>query len=335
MDENNDNTGIPEKVMPIIGQSADKVKLRLEQMIRDNIKPRMKVQMKSIKGWNKNGENNGDGFVILIRIPKSQFSTHMVSYKRSTRFFSRCSSGKFPLLYVDEIKNAFLASESLAEKVRNFRRKRLSIIIANEGPVLLRDSAKIILHIIPLHYFGQESNIDIHEIKDKSKNIQPFRWNLTTSYYNIDGILKSPKVESSPTEDSYVQIFRNGSIEYVDSFILKNGYIPCRKFIKDIIYAFSRSIDFYKALDVLPPIIVLLSLNQVKNIEFIFEDRYNTNRTKASLDRDNIILPDLLIEDLVKSPEELLRPLFDFVWQAGGLPRCDYYHPDGTLTIKL
>ena len=115
---NNDgqSTGEAEKVMPLQGISADKAKQHVENLIRTCIDPRIPaVQVKDIKGF----EKNGDGFIILIRIPQSFASPHMVTFQNSSRFYSRNSAGKFQL-DVHEIQNAFLATDSQAERIRSF-----------------------------------------------------------------------------------------------------------------------------------------------------------------------------------------------------------------------
>jgi len=81
-EKNGKKTGAPERVVPITEETADEAKLRLENMIRDCIKPRLPVQIKEITGW----DDTSDGFVILVRIPKSFTSPHMMIFKGASRF---------------------------------------------------------------------------------------------------------------------------------------------------------------------------------------------------------------------------------------------------------
>src|SRR5580658_7772679 len=48
-------SGSPEKVEPLMGNSADQTKLRLEEIIRNNINPRLRVQIKEVSGWGDDG----------------------------------------------------------------------------------------------------------------------------------------------------------------------------------------------------------------------------------------------------------------------------------------
>jgi len=55
--------------------------------------------------------DDGKGFIILVRIPQSFASPHMVKFQNTSRFFCRNSAGKYQL-DVQEIRNAFLATDS-------------------------------------------------------------------------------------------------------------------------------------------------------------------------------------------------------------------------------
>ena len=47
-------------------------------------------------------------------------------------------------------------------------------------------------------------------------------------------------------------------------------------------------------------------------------------------DRDSLLLPDLLIDDLAVDLPSLLKPAFDAMWQASGWSRCLDYGEEGT-----
>ena len=136
-DENGKANGEPKAIAPLAGQNPDETKLRLENSIRDGIAPKLSVQVKVIEGW----ETDSKGFVVLIRIPKSFAAPHMVTYKGTSRFFSRHSAGKCQL-DVGEIRNAFLATDSQAERIKRFREDRLAKILADETPVRLSSPSR-------------------------------------------------------------------------------------------------------------------------------------------------------------------------------------------------
>ena len=58
----------------------------------------------------------------------------MVTFKKTSRFYTRNSAGKYQM-DVGELRSAFAASELLGERMHRFRTERLSKIIAGETPV--------------------------------------------------------------------------------------------------------------------------------------------------------------------------------------------------------
>ncbi len=82
----------------------------------------------------------------------------------------------------------------------------------------------------------------------------------------------------------------------------------------------------YKVVEVEPPIVVMVSLLGVLGY-YIEAGQFRDVR--ASIDRDNLFLPDLMIEDLSANVESLLKPVFDAIWQASGWRRCFNYDETG------
>jgi hypothetical protein len=54
----------------------------------------------------------------------------------------------------------------------------------------------------------------------------------------------------------------------------------------------------------------------------------------SDLDRDGLLLPDVLVEDFDQAPALILKPLFDAVWQAAGLLGSMNYYSDGYWAPK-
>lgn len=118
--------GAPTKIVGLGPIDTDAEILRLENMLRSGIEPRIHgIQTEPI-------DVPGHGLVMVMRIPRSWASPHML--KESGRFFSRTSRGKYPL-DVQEIRSAFLLSENISDRVRKFRMDRIGKIIADETPV--------------------------------------------------------------------------------------------------------------------------------------------------------------------------------------------------------
>jgi len=152
-----EDNGIPIDVCGLPGINPDAEILRLENLIRDSIEPRIPgMTMRAVL-------LSTSEVVIVVRVPHSWAQPHAVNYRRHWRFYSRNSAGKYPL-DVSEVRAAFALSETLAERVRLFRTERLGKITAGETPVAVGENAKMVLHIIPFGAFDPSTTFDISSL---------------------------------------------------------------------------------------------------------------------------------------------------------------------------
>ena len=145
-------SGVPEGAIGLSGIVPDAEILRLQSIIRDGIAPRIaNVQIIAVPGFTNDP-------VLLVRIPKSWASPHIIS-KRDSRFYSRTSAGKYPL-DVAEIRSVFALSESLPDKIRRFRDDRVATIVADETPVKFSGASRVLLHLLPIAALEPTSRFD-------------------------------------------------------------------------------------------------------------------------------------------------------------------------------
>ena len=176
--------GIPIKLCGFTEPNIDGLKLKLEGIIRSrsNIDPRVPgVSIHTIKLKNNN-------YVLLIRVPRSWASPHMVTIelKDHNRFFSRNSAGKYEL-DVSELRTAFVLTETMEERIRNFRVDRVGKIIAGETRVLLAEEyPKVVLHIIPLEAFGTSRKL--MDVSSLSRNAREIGIELLFSSYGTSSL---------------------------------------------------------------------------------------------------------------------------------------------------
>lgn len=83
--------------------------------------------------------------------------------------------------------------------------------------------------------------------------------------------------------------------------------------------------NILKGLDVQPPVVVMVTLLGVRGFYIAGRD----GDTWAAFDRDDLLLPDQLVEDLDADVNSILRPVFDAMWQASGWLRCYSYDEEG------
>lgn len=131
-----EENGIPVSIEGVAPEAVDREKLRMEQLLQTGVEPR-------VPGITMHNVALDDGkAVLIVHVPNSWASPHMVKIGGASKFYSRNSAGKYQL-DVSELRAAFLLSETIAEKISNFRTERLGKIIARELPIEMPDNPKI------------------------------------------------------------------------------------------------------------------------------------------------------------------------------------------------
>ena len=308
--------GVAEAAPGLGGISVDAETLRLENCLRDGVDPRIPgVQIRAVDGF-------ADGPVLIVRVPQSWRSPHMV--KGTYRFCSRSSNGKYQM-DTTELRSAFAMSEGLAERIRRFRDERLARIVAGETPVWLMEEAKVVLHVVPLSAMG--SRVEGIDLTGKSHQLvrmfPPIYGGGGDYRYNIDGFVTShPSGKDGSGSFGYCQLFRNGAVEAVFAGIMgpeKSGrrWIRIKVIEREVTGAVKTYLGGLQALNVAAPFEVMVSMLGVKGAE-IEGDDFPPPCHPTPIDRDMLLLPDALVEEHDVDVRTMLRPIFDAVWNAAG-----------------
>ncbi len=317
--------GIPEEVAGLTIGNIDLEISRLESILRDGIEPRIiSVDISTVSLSNSKT-------ALIIRIPKSWIGPHRVCYRGHDKFYSRSSNGKYPL-DVAELRVAFNLSETITEKVRNFRRDRISDIFANETPVPFYENPKIVLHLIPIISFDPAQSYDIGKIANHHERMRPMYCTGWNYRYNLDGFL-TYSAGGGGRSHSYVQLFRNGIIEVAEGLLLESQgeepLIPSIAYERELISSLGDYLSILETLNVVPPIFIFLTLLGVRGYSMA------VNRWKFlideihTIDRDILLLPEVVIYTYHVNVEDILRPCFDSVWNACGFARSLNYNDAG------
>lgn len=323
-------TGTPKSLVGVTIPNIDQETLRLDNIIRNGIQPRIPsvTISPSVKLANSK-------IALIIRIPKSWISPHRVSI--NDKFYSRSSNGKYPL-DVGELRTAFNLSETLSERIKNFRVDRVSKINANETPVPLNNNAKIVLHLIPLISFRPGQTYNIGEVSSHPAKMPPLgSGGGINGRYNIDGFLTCSQYQEGKFY-SYAQLFRNGIVEGVDAHILRPRpdrlNIPSITFEKSLVESLKDYLSVLDTINVEPPVFMFLTLVGVKGyLMGLDTSKYYIDEIYA-IDRDILLLPEVVIENYDVQAQDVLKPCFDSVWNACGFSRSFYYNERGEWAPK-
>ncbi len=313
------NTGKPKSLDGLDIENTDQEILRLDNIIRTGIQPRLPSVTISPPIDLGNSK-----IALIIRVLRSWISPHRVIYDGHDKFYSRSSNGKYPL-DVGELRVAFNLSETITERIRNFRRDRISNIYANETPVPFYENAKIVLHLIPIISFNPAQSYDISTIASHPASIPPIRSGAWNNRYNLDGFLTHSEDQEGKSR-SYVQLFRNGIIEAVEGWSLRpHGQrliIPSIRYEQELIHSLTDYLAVLKTLEVEPPIFIFLTLLGVKGYSMAVSE----HRESHTIDRDLLLLPEIIVDGYDVKAEKALKPCFDSIWNACGFPKSLNYN---------
>lgn len=205
-------SGVPTNLVGLEGLNLDAETLRLENLLRGSVQPRLVgVQIRQV------ALDNGRSALVL-RIPPSFRKPHRVEYQGWNKFFVRTSAGAHEVS-VDELRDLFLLSSRLEERVRAFRVDRLATLKAGLTlrPVVLRPG--IALHVVPLSAFTEARGVDVVAAYDDCRHFNPIGASGCSNYLTFDGLLTTVG-DSEPGQpiSAYCLLFRDGCVETVRGY---------------------------------------------------------------------------------------------------------------------
>ena len=322
-----DDNGTASAVVGLESFDPDKDTLRIESVVRDGIAPRI-VGLRVRRVALSSGSS-----VVVIRVPNSLNRPHMVVFKQWSRFYSRNSAGKYQL-DVHELRSAFVASESVTERIRQYRIERIDTILQGNTPKPLAGKSYLCIHMIPISAFDPSFSFDITNVQERGEALWPIGRHSWGPRVNLDGLLSFAPVRTGGAL-GYAQLFRNGVIEAVDCDMLApleshrqrpEKCIPSIAYERDIIRAVDGYIKFYKKYEMPTPVLIGLSILNVKGFRMGTGNMFDVG---SQIDRDHLILPDLLAESLDFDTASFRRPCFDQIWNACGYERSLNYDEKG------
>ncbi|MCZ7590609.1 MAG: ATP-binding protein, partial [Gaiella sp.] len=274
--------------------NAEREIARLEQCAVSGVEPplpRIKFQSVDLADPEK-------AQAILIHVPRSFRAPHRV---RETGKFHIRRSGRNDEMNIEELRAAFNLSANLVDRVKNFRKERTDTIADHkqeEIPVQLEYGPGIVLHIVPILFSEPASAFDLSVFQSRSPAMWVHEKYLSNGRFNLEGYVK-------PHGDhGYTQVFRNGAVECAE---IKRGWGSKQErsiglyVLEDLTLCYlDPALYAQKNLGVQLPSAVLLSLIGVRGYALVTGANHPFERSDhppITLNRDTILLPDVLIED--------------------------------------
>lgn len=76
------------------------------------------------------------------------------------------------------------------DRLKEFRAERIEMVLANEVPVKMEESGRIVLHIVPQSAFESTAHLDLYAIRRERDFLWPINGgNSGSIMYNFDGLL--------------------------------------------------------------------------------------------------------------------------------------------------
>lgn len=315
--------GVPKELCGIPLANPDAWKQDLENLIRDGTAPRiygMQIGDPIAVG--------SDRFAVVIRIPRSFNAPHMVICGGDFRFYYR-GNARREILDVAGLRTLFGMADTVGARTQAFRAERLSKIHAEDTPVPLVHGPKYVVHLVPFDAFTFQTRYDLSRFAAHPEELaKAGRWQasigLERSRYNFDGLVTYlPHHDETQPCEWYTQCFRNGIIEAVNMEhnsssrgeeegsvgIEYEGYVSS---------AASKYLKIQRDMGVAPPVFALLTLLGVKGRKLSRRDR---DLYGEPFKEDNLVLPEVVMEDFECDVSKQMEPAFEIVWNAAGLPR--------------
>ena len=313
--------GVPSEITPF-ADNADEERLRLEQMARDGIEPRiigLAVRVVTVSG----------GVVFIVRVPKSWNPPHRVKFQGSNRFYARSSGGRYEP-DIGELRNLFLAAPHIAKRIRAFRMERIARIAAGETPVALSGDTpgRAVLHVVPYSAFGGANPAWIKRCVEGEnwQRFAPFGRNYATLHRvnfdgfvalsNFDALVAQLYNEHDPSKhSSYCQVFRHGAVETVAIRLYEPtdaSFNELGSMLYNSVYTLTNALAHC---DVAPPYVVMFSLlNTARSysraptaLQTAYQDQYHF--TEAQFDT---------VPESREAAKQALIPLLDHVASLSG-----------------
>ena len=274
------------------------------------------------------------GYAFLLRIPMSWSKPHVVNFEKHWRFYARGSKGRI-VLDVAELRNLFLASESLIEKIRDFRSGRLGDILGDETPVPIERLEKIVIHALPFDAFEPEKKYELENVLVHRDTMYPRLEKWNSIKYNFDGILGF-EIQNSGKINRYIQFYRTGCIEIVDSRPYFFGEFQNRKvfpyecFSQYLISYIQELQTYLSNLKISSPTLIFISLLNVRDYTLMRPSNTTYNDEELSfVKKQNLLFPEIILNDFDTKAEVILKNTLDMVWNACGYKKCWYYDDFG------
>lgn len=306
-----ETAGIATDITPIASQDVDGDILRLDNLVRDGLEPRI-AGVKT--RWIELSPGAG---VILMRIPASFATPHRIRFRNSGRFFARSSRGKYEM-DTHELRAAFTSADQLPTRLRGFHAEAVPAAHGINFPFQMREEPRAILSVIPLNFFREARDLPIN----RENAVMPYRPPAGTSWMlMLEGMLLHAQPRSANQIACYALTHRTGRLDagWVVGGVRDTGNGNRKLAFPKVLEAglldmASATAARLREFTIEGPWVIFVTVAGIKDYSMVI-DAYDTS---APSWRDSAALPELIVEHI---NETSLSPLFRSFWRLFGAER--------------
>lgn len=316
--------GVPVTVRGFEAANPDEIVLRLEQLARSGIEPRIiGIRTKVLTLANRR-------HCLVMRIPRSWSAPRRVSAYGTNRYWIRNSGGVHEAS-VEELRGMFLAGATALERMREFRAERIRFICLGAGIRPLVGGGRLFVHVLPFSSFIGTTVVDLREVHRHHQVFRPLDAMGMTPRFNLEGFINE---RGGDENHGYTQVFRNGAVEATKASLIRdhNGRrlisgIGIERHFFEVVPGY---IDGLRILDIPAPLCVMITFEGVEGVAYaVRRDQWDDQ--EPPLNRNEIVLPECIVNEYGdrRSYTSALRPAFDALWNASGYAEAQTFNTAG------
>lgn len=308
------------------GIGADAAKLWMTELLNSSVEERvLGIAIREVP-------LSAGGYALVVRVHKSWNAPHVVRHKNHWRFYARTSAGVYAM-NVTELRAAFLLSDTLSQRLEEFRRERLREITKNIYPALSDETnwsglkpsdsnqkrtSGLVIHLQPFDSVKPGYSLDVAAAlyaEGERLKLCGDDYGEPRKRLNFDGLHVA-------NDNGYLQLYRSGTSEEVnlgemtDNLDGNTSDVHCfgaTELDRAIFKGVGRRLALLKSLGVISPVLVTLSLLNVKGCKLFLRqiayvgDQPSHNLYKLSehpIDRARLSLSGIVVDNLQELPME-------------------------------
>lgn len=331
-------TGIAEEVVGIPRTSADALSRRIEDEVRFRVEPPLSIRTHQVPMLSEDGTPpEGERVVLVVRVPRSANAPHGVrlgdAQSRKYCFHGRSRTGRAPL-NVAQVRERFLLGGEAEDRLAALVER----MVEEVSPERYRVTAPPtwLVHVLPQASLLRETTVDVEALEGtKGTAFHPSE-RPAEATYNAKGV----RFASRGDESRWVQVYRDGRVEYGQRGLMREGIIARRQrtwIEEEALVATTTGFLLHclrglQVVGVDPPYHVAANLLTAFTASWHGAIDPNDNAEARRIDGSRVDTPWAFFDDVPKDVEQVferLRPLVGGLLNAGGLKASQYYDEQG------